>query len=209
VATSALGDSLYATSALDDSLYATSALDDSLFATSVLGDSLFADCSVRIFWVDCSVYTISLSRRSISLLFVRSALLWIFLSTRSFLLDFSVRSFGALLRCSVLLLYRDPVAFLRRSGFCAACSLATKKGESGKVPRPPGGRKFRHVSYDFALVLLAPSLSVSSRCEFDFSLISLIHALHLGPDLSNRVFSNEDRRCRFIAWPVPNGFDFS
>ena len=41
MATSALGDSLFATSALDDSLFATSALDDSLFATSVLGDSLF------------------------------------------------------------------------------------------------------------------------------------------------------------------------
>ena len=41
MATSALGDSLFATLALDDSLFATSALDDSLFATSVLDDSLF------------------------------------------------------------------------------------------------------------------------------------------------------------------------
>jgi hypothetical protein len=118
-----------------------------------------------------------------------------FLSTRSSLLDFSVRSFGALSRCSVLLLYRDPVAFLRRSGFCAACSLATKKGESGEVPRPrpPGGRKVRHVSYAFAFVLLAPLLSVSSRWEFDFSFLSLDSSCLIWHQYTSACFDGEIR----------------
>ncbi len=59
------------------------------------------------------------------------------------LLNFSVRSFGALSRHSVSLLYRDPVAFLWRSGF-APSVLWEQKG------------------------LLAPSLSVSSRWEINF-----------------------------------------
>jgi hypothetical protein len=76
-------------------------------------------------WIVLSTGYIYLVLSTISSLriFLSASSGWIVLSTRSSLLDLSVRSFGALLRCSVLLLYRDPVAFLRRSGFCAACSL--------------------------------------------------------------------------------------